>query len=180
MTTEESAQGSLLVRLMRSDEGHTYFGIHARAIRGLASGHYPPEVIEGWAGPALVTDEVLARLADNADGAIRWLAELDGEAVGLAALVVQKRELRACYVIPEAARKGVGTALVTEIERTAREHGLAMLQLESSINAEPFYVALGYEVVGRCDHVFRSGVRMAAVRMRKVFGAEFAQSVDAR
>jgi hypothetical protein len=34
-------------------------------------------------------------------------------------------------------------ALVTVIERIAREPGLTMLELESSVNAEPFYAALG-------------------------------------
>jgi putative acetyltransferase len=158
----------IVVRPMRSDEGRSFLDIHARSIRGLASSHYPPEVIEGWAGPARVTDDAAARLIGNADSELRWLAELDGEPVGLGVLVIKNSELRSCYVVPEAARKGVGTALVTEIERTAREHGLTMLQLDSSTNAELFYVALGYEVVERFERVWRSGLRMAAVKMRKM------------
>ena len=150
---------------MRPDEARTFLEIHARSIRGLAANHYSPEIIDGWA--ARITDESVQRFLQNPDREIRLLGELDGEIVGIGALVVHKNELRACYVIPEAARRGVGTALVTEIERTARDHGLARLDLESSINAEPFYTALGYTVVGRSEHVFRSGVRMQATRMRK-------------
>jgi hypothetical protein len=36
------------------------------------------------------------------------------------------------------------------------------------VNAEPFYAALGYEAGERGDHILRSGLRMAAVKMRKV------------
>lgn len=153
---------------MRPDEARTFLEIHARSIRGLAANHYSPEVIDGWA--AQITDESIQRFLKNSDSEIRLLGELNGEVVGLGALVVQKNELRACYVIPEVARRGVGTALVTEIERIAKARGLTRLDLESSINAEPFYAALGYTVVGRGEHVFRSGIRMAAARMRKVIG----------
>ena len=45
-------------------------------------------------------------------------------------------------------RFGVGTAIVREIERIARDHGLTHLNLESSVNAELFYATLGYEVIG--------------------------------
>jgi putative acetyltransferase len=156
---------AVVVRLMRPEEGRTFLDIHSRSVRGLAAQHYPPEVIDGWA--ARVTEESISGFMRNPDGEIRLLAELDGEPVGLGALVVSKSELRACYVAPEASRKGVGAALVSEIERIAREHDLTKLELESSTNAEPFYTALGYAVVGRGEHVFRSGLRMAAVRMRK-------------
>ena len=79
----------------------------------------------------------------NHDDEIRLVAELDGELVGIGALVLADSELRACYVVPAAARKGVGSALVAEIERIARQHGLTHLELLSSLTAEPFYRALG-------------------------------------
>ena len=76
-------------------------------------------------------------------------------------------ELRACYVAPSAARRGVGSALVAEIERIGREHGLLYLRLDSSLTAQPFYTALGYQVEERHEHVLSSGVAMIAIKMRK-------------
>jgi putative acetyltransferase len=98
---------------------------------------------------------------------IRLLAEINGEIVGLGAIVLAKNELRACYVVPSAARKGVGSALVREVERIALEHGLRWLELDASITSEPFYKALGYEVQERGEHVLGSGQRMACVKMGK-------------
>jgi putative acetyltransferase len=95
------------------------------------------------------------------------VAEIDGEPAGIGAIVVSNSELRACYVAPGAARCGVGSALVAEIERIAREHRLDHLHLESSITAEPFYSALGYRVESRGELLLSPNVSMAAVKMRK-------------
>jgi putative acetyltransferase len=156
---------AVVVRPMLADEARAFLEIHTRSVRGLAASHYPPEVIEAWVVP--MTEEYLRGFIKNQDKEIRLVAEVDGSLVGLGCLVVQNAELRACYVAPEAARKGVGSALVREIERLAREHGLDHLHLDASTNAEPFYSALGYEVVERGEHVWPSGQRMEAVMMRK-------------
>ena len=103
----------------------------------------------------------------NADDEIRLVAELDGKPVGIGALILDRSELRAVYVSPEAARKGCGSALVQEIERIAKENGLARLTLAGSLNAEAFYSAQGYEVHERSEVVLRNGHRMAAVWMGK-------------
>ena len=90
-----------------------------------------------------------------------------GQAVGIGAIVVSNSELRACYVDPGAARRGVGSALVAEIERIAREHQLDHLHLEPSVTAVPFYSSLGYQVESRRAFLITPGVLMAAVQMRK-------------
>ena len=156
---------AVVVRPLRGDDAWIALDIHARSVHGLAAAHYPPDVVAAWAVPP--TDANIRTFLDNVDGETRVLAELDGRPVGLGALVVARSELRACYVVPEAAGKGVGTALVTEIERLAREIGLERLELLASVNAEPFYASLGYETHGHTQHVLRTGHAMAAVRMAK-------------
>jgi putative acetyltransferase len=160
-----STDGGVLVRPLRPGEIGVYLDIHARAVRGLAAGHYPPEVIDAWVVPP--TDANVRELARNEDGEIRLIAELAGEPVGIGALVPAESELRACYVVPEAARRGCGSALVREIERMARERGLERLTLAASLNAEAFYAALGYEVRERSEFVLHNGQPMAAVWMTK-------------
>ncbi len=87
----------------------------------------------------------------------------------MGSIIPAKNELRACYVAPGAARQGVGSALIREIERMALEHGLTWLELDASVTSEPFYAALGYEAHGRGEHMLSSGQRMACVKMRKDF-----------
>src|SRR5688572_26915991 len=152
----------VVVRPLRLTEAPTFFQIHHRSVRGLAAAHYPPRVIEAWTGP--LNEE---RFIANPDKEIRLIADLDGEPVGYGALVLAPAELRACYVVPEAARSGVGTALVREIERIALQNGVERLDLLSSVNAEPFYTALGYASTEATNHVLGSGQVMAAVKMSK-------------
>jgi putative acetyltransferase len=150
---------------MRPEDARVFLEIQAAAVRGLAAQDYPPSVIDAWA--ATTTDQVMARFLANPDQELRLIAEIDGRPVGIGGIVVADSELRACYVAPGAARRGVGTAIVTEIERIARDQQLGHLHLEASVTAEPFYLALGYRVESRHEFVLRSGVAMAAVQMRK-------------
>lgn len=153
------------VRPLRDGEIRLYLEIHERAVRGLAASHYSRDDIEGWVVPA--TDENLRRLAVNADREIRLVAELDGSPVGIGALVLEESELRAVYVSPEGARQGCGSALVHEIERIARDNRVPRLKLHASLNAERFYVDLGYDTLERTEVTLPNGHLMAVVRMGK-------------
>jgi putative acetyltransferase len=155
----------IVVRPLRLGEERVYLEIVSRAISGLAAGCYPPDAIEGWL--PRITEETLHELRLNTDGELRLLAEIDGRPVGIGALVPERSELRACYVIPEAARRGCGSAIVLEIERIARDRGLTRLELAGSLNAEPFYLSQGYRVRQRSDVVLRNGHRLACVWMEK-------------
>lgn len=157
---------SVSVRLMRPEDARQFLEIHRESVRGIAGKDYPSTVIDAWA-PLPITEEMVNRFLSNPDQELRWIAEVEGAPVGIGALVVSNAELRACYVVPHAARRGVGTALVAQIERTAREHGLKYLRVTSSVTAEPLYSALGYVVEESGEFVLRSGTPMTAVRMRK-------------
>jgi putative acetyltransferase len=151
---------------MRPEDGRRFIDVRNEAVRGIAVKDYPPEVIENWARIP-VTEKGLQYLHLNPDREIRLVVEVDGEIVGMGALVVANNELRACYVSPSAIRKGVGSAIIREIERIASQNGVTFLQMNSSITAEPFYKAMGYEVVEYGEHILHSGHPMACVKMRK-------------
>lgn len=157
------------VRAMKPDEATTFLRIQRESVRGLAAAAYPSEVIDRWS--VTPNDRTIRSFVANPDREIRLIADVDSKPAGLGALVVEHAELRACYVLPEVARRGVGTAIVREIERLAAEHGLTRLQLQASLNAEPFYVSLGYEVIDRGTTVLRNGCEMASVRMCKQLSA---------
>jgi putative acetyltransferase len=156
---------TIVVRRLRAGESRRYLEIVNAAIRGLATSHYSPSTIDGWIVP--ISDETLADLDRNDDNEIRLVAEVDGEPAGIGALVVERDELRACYVLPTTIRRGCGTALVREIERIARDYGRRYLRVAASLNAEPFYASLGYRVRERSDVILKNGHRMAAVWMER-------------
>jgi putative acetyltransferase len=135
-------------------------------VRGLAAKDYAPDVIDAWA-PLPILDQHVEKVRSNPEGESRLIAELDGRAVGIGCLIAEREDFRACYVTPEASRRGVGSAIVRAIEWAARERGAARLDVDSSITAEPFYAALGYEARERGERILANGRRMACVKMRK-------------
>ena len=151
---------------MRPGDARAFLEVHHSSVRALAAKDYPPETVEAWA-PMPITPEAVASVLENAEDEIRLIAERGGEAVGIGALIAARSHLRACYVAPQAARSGVGTMLLAEIERIARAEGVEALALNSSIMAEAFYRACGYASLGRAEHIMRDGRPMTCVRMTK-------------
>jgi putative acetyltransferase len=160
----------LRIRHMSPDDARAFLEVHRAAVRTTAARHYPFEVTEAWA-PLPVTEAAIESVQMNRGNEYRLIAEIDDRIVGVGSLVIENSELRACYVSPEAGRQAVGSALVREMERVARERGLAFLELDSSITAEPFYTKLGYEVRERGQHLLGSGQPMASVNMRMELGS---------
>jgi putative acetyltransferase len=156
----------LLIREMRPEDARAFLEVHHAAVRGLANKDYSSEVIEAWA-PMPITTQHVEAVQTNPDSEYRLVAEIDGWLVGIGCIVAEKNEMRACYVTPSASRRGVGSALLREIERAAREQRSAYLEAESSLTAEPFYSSNGYQVRERAEHVLHNGQRMACIKMRK-------------
>lgn len=157
---------AVVIREMYASDARAFLEVHHAAVRGTAAKDYPRAVIDAWA-PLPVTRKAMDRVIANPHGELRLIAELNGEVVGIGAIVVAKSELRACYVRPDLGRSGIGSALVRELEETARRNGLSELVLDSSITAEPFYRACGYRAIGSAEHVLQCGQRMVCVKMRK-------------
>jgi putative acetyltransferase len=153
------------VRGIKPGEERSFLDVHHAAVRGLAGSYYSPAIVNDWA-TLPVTDEAVDGFKGNPDREVRLVAEADSVIIGVGALIVRTAELRACYVLPSASRQGVGTAIVREIERIARQEGPAHLELDASLNSEPFYLALGFQALNRGEHLRRSGLVMPARRRR--------------
>lgn len=160
----------LNIREMQKTDARAFLEIHNAAVRGIAAQDYSTAVIEAWA-PLPITDSRVQRVVCNPDGEYRLIAEIEGRAVGIGALVTKGSELRACYVHPIVGRKGVGSSLLLELELIAAGLGLRSLNLDSSLTAERFYRSHGYVVVGREQHMLSGEVPMACVKMRKDLAA---------
>jgi GNAT superfamily N-acetyltransferase len=77
--------------------------------------------------------------------------------------------LRGMAVVPEARRRGVGRALLEACERHAREHGARRIWFNARVDALPFYLDSGYEVIGEPYELPGIGPhRFAAKRFEEV------------
>ena len=160
------ARVNIVLRRLQPADTRDYLEVHRAAVRGTAARDYPPNVIESWA-PLPITDTAVEAARANPDGEIRVGALVRGALVGVGAVIPRLCELRACYVVPQKGRTGVGRTIVIELETIARAEGAPFLIVESSLTALPFYMVLGYEVLRRGEHILDSGAAMSAVIMRK-------------
>jgi GNAT superfamily N-acetyltransferase len=76
--------------------------------------------------------------------------------------------VRHVAVDPAALGQGVGRALMEEVFLSAQSFGITSLRCNSTLTAEPFYAALGFERLHDIDVTFAPDVHFPAVEMRKV------------
>lgn len=77
--------------------------------------------------------------------------------------------IRAFFVHPEHARKGVARSLLSVCETEAKEYGFRALELLSTLPGIKFYESCGYSKNGDFDLELDDGVKIPFVPMRKQF-----------
>lgn len=75
--------------------------------------------------------------------------------------------VRAFFVDPAWARRGLGSRLMAHCTAQAEAAGFGTLELVSTMPGEPLYRALGFSVVERFDLALGQDVRVPVARMRR-------------
>lgn len=83
----------------------------------------------------------------------------------------QPARIRAFYVDPDHARRGVGRALLARCEAEAEARGYRSLELLGTLGGVALYAALGYEACPVATLLLPDGTPMAFVPMRKTLAA---------
>jgi putative acetyltransferase len=159
-------------RATRSD-ARGILEVHRRAVHELAAEEYEKESLEAWS-PPVDADRVegFVEASFEGDEEAELFVAIEGESdddrvLGFSAVVPSEEELRAVYVRPEAARRGLGTALLRQAEWAAAQNGAERLELDASRNAVPFYEEQGYDRVECVSHEVGDGVEIECVRMER-------------
>jgi GNAT superfamily N-acetyltransferase len=155
----------------------------ARSARGLSVEEYRPSQVEGALRGAFGIDTQLI------DDGTYFVAEESGELAGCggwsfrstlfggdaragrdASLLdpsTQAAKIRAFFVDPAKARRGVGTALLERCESEARARGFARAELMATLPGLKLYSARGYVGGGRVLYDLGSGEGIEFVPMTK-------------
>jgi GNAT superfamily N-acetyltransferase len=75
--------------------------------------------------------------------------------------------IRAFFIHPEWARRGIGRRIIEVCEQAAQDAGFNMFELASTLPGEPLYKACGYEVIEPIDVLLPGGAALPVIRMRK-------------
>jgi GNAT superfamily N-acetyltransferase len=155
----------------------------AESARGLSRGDYSGEQVEAALASVFGVDTDLIR-----DGTY-YVAEAEGEAVGCGGWSKRRTlfggdryaardpgyldprtepaKIRAFFVHPGWARRGVGGAILETCEREAEAHGFRSLELMATLPGVRLYAARGYAAGARVEYEIADGVTIEFVPMRK-------------
>ena len=75
--------------------------------------------------------------------------------------------IRAFFIHPSWARRGIGSQIMEACERAALEAGFKELELVATLPGEPLYKAFGYEAMEHMEAPLSDGETLPGVRMRK-------------
>ena len=75
--------------------------------------------------------------------------------------------IRAFFVDPRMARRGLGRRLIEECSRAADTAGFRRLELVATLPGEPLYAAAGFAVAERFELALPGDVRVPVARMRR-------------
>jgi len=150
------------IRKAAIDDAPAVFALRREAILAQCVGHYPKADMELWTSGTLSTT-FAQRIADHFHVAVA-----DGQIVGTGMIDLATGKIDAVFVRPAYMGRGVGRAVMNHLEGMASTAGLRQILLESTLNAAPFYRALGFEGDSRVVYESSLGVSLTCVPMAKV------------
>jgi GNAT superfamily N-acetyltransferase len=170
------------LRLARPDDVPALEALIARSARARSAPYYTPEQTEAAVRHVFGVDTLL--IADQT----YFILDEDGRPVACGGWsrrrtlygsdraksgpdpvldpATEPARLRAFFVDPDAARRGLGRRLVDECVRAARAAGFRAIELVATLPGEPLYLACGFAVIERFDLELPDGVSLPLARMR--------------
>ena len=100
-----------------------------------------------------------------AAGEVFFVAEVDRRVVGFS--VLHGDEVKAVYLHPDHAGRGIGRRLLEAVETEARTTGVAELHLTSTLTSVGFYESCGYAKGAEQQHPVSGGVMLTCVKFTK-------------
>jgi GNAT superfamily N-acetyltransferase len=141
--------------------------VHYAAVHGAPVDYYDEDRLDEWS-PKVDEERIQSFLTRSTiDEELTRVALEDELIVGFGTVVPLLNELRACYVHPRFNRQGIGRRILAVLEEEAKAAGVGWLNLNSSLNAEDFYLSVGYTADGLGRHRLFSGHSISCVHMYK-------------
>jgi predicted N-acetyltransferase YhbS len=144
--------------------------LHRASVRRLPVSYYSPAQLESFLAGGTLDRELIeagtyyvAELGDRLVGSGGW------QAVPLGPRGPWCAAIRAIFVHPDWARRGIGRLLVTRAESAAAQSGVTVFELEATLGGVPLYQRLGYREVARYGYATPDGATLPVVRMEKAY-----------
>ncbi len=185
------ARPEFALRLAEEEDALGLCRLIEASVRGLQAGDYTPAQIEGALGTVLGLDTQL--IADRTYYVAEWRGEdASGRLAACGGWSKRKTlfgadrgpgrmlelldpgrdaaKVRAIFVHPDFARRGLGSLVLRTVEDAARAAGFTRFEMGSTLTGVPLYRLKGYVEVERIGVPLSNGEALAVVRMVKPGG----------
>ena len=174
---------SLALRQATLDDAPAIAQLIPLSVRALQSPYYTAAQMDAALGPIFAVDRQL--IADKTYFVVEHLGQLvgcggwsrrravyggDHGRLDEDALLDPEHEparIRAFFVHPDYARRGIGRSLLRVCEQAISVAGFRNIVLAATLAGEPLYAACGYAVVERQDAPLSQALTLPVVRMSK-------------
>jgi GNAT superfamily N-acetyltransferase len=157
------------------------------SVRSLQAAHYSPAQMEAALGPVFGVDRQLIldstyfvaehdRQIVGCGGWSRRKAMFGGDRdrAGEDALLDSRHDparIRAFFVHPDFARRGIGRSILAACEAAIHKVGFKSAELVATLTCEPLYASFDYTVIERYEVSVSAGLTLPVVRMVKRFNS---------
>lgn len=182
-TPPNSATGLWPLRLAREADVSALEALIPLSVRALQAPYYSPAQMDAALGSVFAVDRQLIRdgtyfVAERDEAIVgcggwsrrRSLYGGDSSREGEDELLDPQRSaarVRAFFIHPTWARRGIGRSIMAACERAIIEAGFRTVDIVATLAGEPRYASFGYAVVERYDIALAGGLMLPAVRMTK-------------
>ncbi|MDN3701967.1 GNAT family N-acetyltransferase [Vibrio artabrorum] len=128
----------IVVRKATEADVHIIYELRRRAILDKCAAHYTKEQLSLWTHGG-VSDGFVQDVINTF-----YVSETDGQVIGSGKLNIETGMVDAIFVAPEYFGVGAAKKMLNFLEILAKENGLCLLKLESTLNAAPFYRSFGF------------------------------------
>jgi len=182
-----SADLNLSLRLATPADIPALHQLIETSVRTLQQNDYTPEQIDGALGTVLGLDtqlvvdgtyfiaEARAACAHHLAGCGGWskrktLFGSDHARVREPELLnpaTDAAKIRAFFIHPDFARRGIGTTILEACEAAARAAGFRRFEMGATLTGVPLYLARGYKILDRIEVPLGNGHTFPVIRMSK-------------
>ena len=136
----------MMIRDYEAGDAEALSALYRRSVEAIGPRDYSAEQVAAWAALALSPERIEALSRDGR----RMLVAAEGDGPPLAFGDLEADgHIHFLYCAPEAAGRGVASALYDELERQARAQGLTRLYSEASEAARRFFAKKGFTVLAK-------------------------------
>lgn len=152
-----------MIREAHASDYEIMDGIFRVSVKVFCARSYDSQVIASWSG-----EPWPGRFLKNKEnGDEQYVFTIDDSVVCFGSINLERHKLVSLFVSPDQSGGGIGQSMLEFLVTRAKESGIRVLKVDSSLNAVSFYERHGFREICRSRYLTQNGVEMESVQMER-------------